>query len=37
MDYHRFQDRYIKPFLFPDHRFAKHYKNGFSMMASGFC
>jgi hypothetical protein len=37
MVYHRFHDRCIKPFLFPDHRFAKHYKNGFSMMVSGFC
>ena len=34
MIYHRFYGRYIKPFLFNDDRYKKHYKQGFSMMAS---
>ncbi len=34
MIYHRFYGRYIKPFLFPDDRYRKHYKHGFAMMAS---
>src|SRR6266496_2360952 len=34
MIYHRFYGRYIKPFHFEERRYKKHYKNGFSMMAS---
>ncbi len=35
MIYHRFHGRYIKPFFFKDRTYQRHYKNGFSMMASG--
>ena len=34
MIYHRLYGRYIKPFLFNDDQYKKHYKHGFSMMAS---
>jgi hypothetical protein len=34
MIYHRFYGRYLKPFLFDSKRYRKHYKHGFSMMAS---
>jgi hypothetical protein len=34
MVYHRFYGRYIKPFLFDDRLYKKHYKHGFLMMAS---
>jgi hypothetical protein len=34
MVYHRFYGRYIKPFSFENDQYKKHYKNGFSMMAS---
>jgi hypothetical protein len=34
MIYHRFYGRYIKPFLFNNDRYKKHYKHGFVMMAS---
>lgn len=33
--YHRFYDRYIKPFEYPSKNYKKFYKNGFAMMASG--
>jgi hypothetical protein len=34
MIYHRFYGRFIKPFLFPNNQYRKHYKNGFAMMAA---
>jgi hypothetical protein len=34
MVFHRLRGRYVKPFLFSDHNFEEHYKNGFSIMAS---
>ncbi|HPA27472.1 MAG TPA: hypothetical protein PK747_06135 [Acidobacteriota bacterium] len=32
--YHRFCDRYIKPFEFDDEDYKENYKNGFAIMAS---
>jgi hypothetical protein len=34
MVYHRFRGRYVKPFLFDDKRYKKHFKHGFAIMAS---
>jgi len=35
MIYHRFHDRYIKPYNYPSNEYKKFYKHGFAMMASG--
>lgn len=35
MIYHRFHERYIKPFSYTSNKYKKFYKNGFAMMASG--
>ena len=35
MIYHRFYDRYIKPFTYTSKEYKKSYKHGFAMMASG--
>lgn len=35
MIYHRFFERYIKPFIFSNKDYQKRYKNGFAMMANG--
>lgn len=32
--YQRLFNRYLKPFLLPDEKFKKYYKNGFSIMAN---
>jgi hypothetical protein len=35
MIYHRFYERYVKPFEYNTPEYKKYYKNGFAMMASG--